>query len=563
MSILIKALKQAERDHLARTNAASPAPAATAVLEAEPLPLAPPPPFPIVSSGEALSLEPVEAAAPALSGNDALADEESSFAPSFTTPADSGHDATQAPTTPGTADHGLLMNYESPKASGPRAEDAPPPPAPAAATGTATGTAPTSGYPRPLAAVLQTNEPVSVTPGSARAPAAPAAGTPPTAARDVIQNIARGAPAARPVATSSPNGTPASVESATAATPAAAAATDAQAEHRKAARQLMGAAPNRTQQRRIAIVLGVIVLFAGAVGAAYWQGLLVDLEGLLPGTSAPTPANTRSLADRLQPVAPVDASAKPRIRTAAPGERAGAKAPDGRATSAAVAPHIAPAAAAPAPGNTVEAPRAGDSIHLRPPEATPERIRALLQDAYAAAGRGENAVAERLYQQVNELDHNNGDAWIGLAALAANNGDSAGANRAYRRALEIDPSDSIALGGLLGLQSNVDPQEAETRLRLLIVHDGAQPALLAALGKMIARQGRWLEAQETFFKAWAADPTQPDVAFNLAVTLERIRQPLPALSFYQRALELAQSHSRHFDPAVAQERVAALTPKKP
>ena len=90
MSILIKALKQAERDHLARTSAASPAPAATAVLEAEPLPLAPPPPFPIVSSGEALSLEPVEAAAPALSGNDALADEESSFAPSFTTPADSG-----------------------------------------------------------------------------------------------------------------------------------------------------------------------------------------------------------------------------------------------------------------------------------------------------------------------------------------------------------------------------------------------------------------------------------------------------------------------------------------
>jgi len=325
----------------------------------------------------------------------------------------------------------------------------------------------------------------------------------------------------------------------------------------------MGAAPKRTQQRRIALVLGISVLFAGAIAAAYWQGLLADFENLLPGTTAPAPANTRSLAERLQPVTPADASAKPRTHPAVPGERAGAKAPDGRATGAALAPHVAPAAAAPAASAAVDAPRAGDAIHLRPPEATPERIRALLQDAYAAAGRGENAVAERLYQQVNELDHNNGDAWIGLAALAANNGDSAGANRAYRRALEIDPSDSIALGGLLGLQSNVDPQEAETRLRLLIVHDGAQPALLAALGKMIARQGRWLEAQETFFKAWAADPSQPDVAFNLAVTLERIRQPLPALSFYQRALELAQSHSSHFNTAVAQERVAALTPKKP
>jgi Flp pilus assembly protein TadD len=354
----------------------------------------------------------------------------------------------------------------------------------------------------------------------------------------------------------------------------------------------MAPAPRTGRLRRLAMMASIAVLIGGGLGAAAWLGLFNGFDGMSTVSMPPATAQ-RTLADRPMPAAglattapaahgagPAPARAAkaenraeagvalakgPRATadsTLAPGANAPAGAPPtASATASASAPANAPAN--PGKRGSEDEPRAADGIHLRPPEATPERLRALLQEAYVAAGRGDNAGATRIYQQVIDLDHNNGDAWIGLAALAANAGDGAAANRDYRRALEIDPGDSVALGGLLGLQSGVDVQEAETRLRLLIVRDGAQPALQAALGKMLARQGRWLEAQETFYQAWAADPTQPDVAFNLAVTLERIRQPLPALSFYRRALELAQTHSARFNSAVAQERVAALTPKQP
>ena len=103
----------------------------------------------------------------------------------------------------------------------------------------------------------------------------------------------------------------------------------------------------------------------------------------------------------------------------------------------------------------------------------------------------------------------------------------------------------------------------EARLRQFLARDGNQPALQFALGKLLARQGRWLEAQEAFFQAWAADPTQADIAFNLAVSLERIRQPEVALNYYRKALQLAQDHGARFDADVARDRIAVLGGKAP
>jgi tetratricopeptide (TPR) repeat protein len=527
MSILIKALKQAERDHQARAAAAAPAYSATAVLETEaPPPAAAPAPPPAVRSGEALSLAPVEPREPA----------------------EAARPAPQHALAHDDESHGSERDDSA-------THDLPQPVSPEA--------------PRPAYAPPS----VDVT---ARAQAADAA------AADAAAPLANPAPARAPAPAVPPPAAPQTAAAAprsragTTAAPAperAAAAEDLQAEERKAARQLMAPPPRGARFTRLALILSALVILAGAGAAAYWQGLFAGVAGLLQ--SAPPPPATRTLAERMQQegaphAAKPEKSTKARLQAAAPGTPAAAAGPAAvvpahGSTGAGGAFGIAGPSTAghgPAPLGADGA-HASDGIHLRPPEATPERIRALLQDAYTAAGRGDTAAATRIYQQVIDLDHNNGDAWIGLAAIAANNGDTASANRDYRKALEIDPGDSVALGGLLGVQSGVDPQEAESRLRLLIVRDGAQPALQAALGKMLARQGRWLEAQETFFQAWSADPSQPDVAFNLAVTLERIRQPAAALSFYRRALELTQTHSARFDPAVAQERVAALTPKQP
>jgi Flp pilus assembly protein TadD len=78
------------------------------------------------------------------------------------------------------------------------------------------------------------------------------------------------------------------------------------------------------------------------------------------------------------------------------------------------------------------------------------------------------------------------------------------------------------------------------------------------LGNQLAQQGRWAEAQQEFFKAYAAEPDNPDFAYNLAVSLDHLRQPKVAREYYQRAVTLAGTRGASFDPASARARIAQL-----
>ena len=71
------------------------------------------------------------------------------------------------------------------------------------------------------------------------------------------------------------------------------------------------------------------------------------------------------------------------------------------------------------------------------------------------------------------------------------------------------------------------------------------------LGNQFAQQGRWAEAQQEYFKAFAAEPENADFAYNLAVSLDHLRQPSQALDYYQRALALAEKRGASFDLAAA------------
>ena len=54
-------------------------------------------------------------------------------------------------------------------------------------------------------------------------------------------------------------------------------------------------------------------------------------------------------------------------------------------------------------------------------------------------------------------------------------------------------------------------------------------------------------------------PENPDYAYNLAVSLDQLRQPKLALDYYRRALALAQTRAASFDQALARIRVQALS----
>lgn len=72
------------------------------------------------------------------------------------------------------------------------------------------------------------------------------------------------------------------------------------------------------------------------------------------------------------------------------------------------------------------------------------------------------------------------------------------------------------------------------------------------------RRQRRAEAQQSYFTAASGDAEQPDYAYNLAVSLERLKQPRAAAAHYRRALELAASRPARFPIERARTRLAAL-----
>ncbi len=211
------------------------------------------------------------------------------------------------------------------------------------------------------------------------------------------------------------------------------------------------------------------------------------------------------------------------------------------------------------PGPSAEIPSGTPAgVRLSRSESFAEQTLKLNERAWQLLSRNEQAGARNIYEEVLRLDRNNSDAWLGLATIAAKLGDPASADLHYRKALEIDPNDVAAKAGLLSLRSNHEPNTHESRLRHLLEQGGGQPALLFALGNTLASQARWADAQQAYFAAYTADQGNADYAFNLAVTLERLRQPQAAANHYRKALELAERRPAQFDRSVAQRRLTAL-----
>lgn len=187
-----------------------------------------------------------------------------------------------------------------------------------------------------------------------------------------------------------------------------------------------------------------------------------------------------------------------------------------------------------------------------------ERIVRMLEVAYTALQGRDIEAARVTYEKVLAIDQNNTDALTGLATYSARTGNPLQAERLFNQVLAIDPNDQAARAGLVALRTSGDPAGQESQLRHLIAQDDSQPALHYALGNVLASQGRWAEAQQAYFTAVSGDADQPDYAYNLAVSLERLKQPRAAALQYRRALELAAGRPARFPLDRARARLAAI-----
>jgi tetratricopeptide (TPR) repeat protein len=179
--------------------------------------------------------------------------------------------------------------------------------------------------------------------------------------------------------------------------------------------------------------------------------------------------------------------------------------------------------------------------------------------AYSAYLAGDVATARADYQQALREEPANRDALLGLAALDVRGGRYEAAEGGYLRLLQADPRDAHAQAALFALRSGrVDPVAGESRVKLMLADNPGAHVLNFALGNQFAQQGRWSEAQQEYFKAFAAEPDNPDFAYNLAVSLDHLRQPKQALEYYTRALALAKARGASFDVMAAEARAAQL-----
>jgi uncharacterized protein HemY len=192
-----------------------------------------------------------------------------------------------------------------------------------------------------------------------------------------------------------------------------------------------------------------------------------------------------------------------------------------------------------------------------------------LREAAAALGRHDLAAARAHFMRLRAHDPEHLEALLGLADLALRQGAAEEAGELYRLALAAHPRDARAETGALALIVQAEnlppglPEKLERRLRRLIAERPQAAAPHFVLGNLFARQDRWQEAQAAYFEASRREADNPDYRFNLAVSLDALRQSPQAAEQYRAALAAAERSPCAFDREEARARLAALSPTPP
>jgi Flp pilus assembly protein TadD len=183
-----------------------------------------------------------------------------------------------------------------------------------------------------------------------------------------------------------------------------------------------------------------------------------------------------------------------------------------------------------------------------------------VQAGYRALASGNIANAQHEYFAALELDPNNVDALMGAATAAARDGRSTVAAAAYAKVLKLEPGNPDATAAMAMLGSNgLTGETNESRLKILIAGDGGgRPALDAALAGVYAADSRWTEAAQEYFTALSKDPGNPDLAFNVAASLDQNRNPVMALNYYRQALAFAGQRPAQIDLHALEQRISQL-----
>ena len=185
----------------------------------------------------------------------------------------------------------------------------------------------------------------------------------------------------------------------------------------------------------------------------------------------------------------------------------------------------------------------------------------LVLRAWTALGRGDHRRARAAYLEA--LDTRPEEALAGLAATALREGRIGAARAWYLRLAALVPEEEIAGTMSFVLDPGQDPAARERELARRAARIPKTAWRQVALGNALAEQGRWEAAASAYLDARRAAPSNPDPAYNLAVSAERRGRPRQALSHYRDALDLAALSPPAFDVRAVRDRIAALEDRPP
>lgn len=183
-------------------------------------------------------------------------------------------------------------------------------------------------------------------------------------------------------------------------------------------------------------------------------------------------------------------------------------------------------------------------------------IPAELNAGWQAWQQGDFASAQTHYRRMLDKVPHNRDALLGLAAIAARQQKMGQAIQIYRHLLTLNPQDEATRTALLLIQPEAMSEASEAKL-LQQAEPKHSPQILA---QYYAAHQRWHEAQEQYFRAFVQAPNNADLAYNLAISLDHLRQNKRATEYYRRALTLEHGS---FERTAAVQRLAKLDEAQP
>ena len=177
---------------------------------------------------------------------------------------------------------------------------------------------------------------------------------------------------------------------------------------------------------------------------------------------------------------------------------------------------------------------------------------------YKALGQNQFSQAREAYSQVLASNPTQRDALLGIAYAHQALGNTDQALSTLRRLIELYPRDSDGMSALY-LIGGGDLVAEETRFKQLLDRTEYPASVHYTLGVIYFEQRRFGEAERAFSRASSLSPTQPDYAYNLALTLDQLGRSRDAARQYVVALNLANQTSAVFSRDLARARLRILT----